>query len=283
MTTRILVVDDHPVTRNALRNAIEQAIESPQIALAGSLAEAFSLTPTPYAHDLVLLALTLPDATGVATCGAWCPRLPGSSVIAITDVDDPDTREGCIAAGAMACAPKTSETRLIIETISRALEAVRRAAPGSQAGAWRTSAATAPQATTPCAVPPDPNGGVPASTADTTRHGASGWAGDARQVPRAGLAGWRTLPGVRYGGAMPPEPSRTTTGVDGGHHLNLTPRQRQVLRLLLQGQPNKRICRELDLAEGTVKVHVSAVLRALNVTNRAQVVVAAARLGIRVD
>src|SRR5256885_6706762 len=42
--------------------------------------------------------------------------------------------------------------------------------------------------------------------------------------------------------------------------LGLSPRQMQVLTLMVQGLPNKLICRELNLAEGTVKVHVSAVL-----------------------
>ena len=68
-----------------------------------------------------------------------------------------------------------------------------------------------------------------------------------------------------------------------GRHLGLTERQRGVLRLMLLGLPNKAICKELDLAEGTVKVHVSAILRALGVATRAQVVVAATRSGIRVD
>jgi DNA-binding NarL/FixJ family response regulator len=54
-----------------------------------------------------------------------------------------------------------------------------------------------------------------------------------------------------------------------------------VLRLILKGLPNKLICRELDLAEGTVKIHVSAVLRALGARNRTQAVVAANQLGLR--
>jgi DNA-binding NarL/FixJ family response regulator len=41
------------------------------------------------------------------------------------------------------------------------------------------------------------------------------------------------------------------------------------------------ICRQLALAEGTVKVHVSAVLRALGVRNRTQAVIAASRIGLR--
>ncbi len=65
--------------------------------------------------------------------------------------------------------------------------------------------------------------------------------------------------------------------------LGLTGRQQDVLRLILIGAPNKVICRELSLAEGTVKVHVSAVLRSLGAANRTQAVVAASRLGLRVD
>ncbi len=65
--------------------------------------------------------------------------------------------------------------------------------------------------------------------------------------------------------------------------LGLTDRQCQVLALLLQGKPNKIICRELDLAEGTVKIHVAAILRALNVNTRTQAVVEASRLGLKID
>lgn len=65
--------------------------------------------------------------------------------------------------------------------------------------------------------------------------------------------------------------------------LGLTERQTEVLKLILRGLPNKLICRQLDLAEGTVKVHVSAVLRALGVRNRTQAVIAATELGLRAD
>ena len=65
--------------------------------------------------------------------------------------------------------------------------------------------------------------------------------------------------------------------------LGLTQRQSDVLRLLLQGKPNKLICRDLRLSEGTVKVHVSAILRALNVHSRSQAIVELARRGIAVD
>jgi DNA-binding NarL/FixJ family response regulator len=65
--------------------------------------------------------------------------------------------------------------------------------------------------------------------------------------------------------------------------LGLTQRQTDVLHLLVQGKPNKLICRDLQLSEGTVKVHVSAILKALNVHSRSQAIVELARRGIRLE
>ncbi|MDP2241023.1 MAG: DNA-binding response regulator [Burkholderiales bacterium] len=63
--------------------------------------------------------------------------------------------------------------------------------------------------------------------------------------------------------------------------VGLTERQAQVLALLVQGKPNKLICRDLHLAEGTVKIHITAILKALQVTNRTQAVIAVSRLGLK--
>jgi len=60
----------------------------------------------------------------------------------------------------------------------------------------------------------------------------------------------------------------------------LTQRQQQVLALLLQGKPNKLISRDLGLAQGTVKIHVTAILKKLKVVNRTQAVLAASRFGL---
>lgn len=94
-------------------------------------------------------------------------------------------------------------------------------------------------------------------------------------VPRQAVADMRQM---RYG---PTNPARITTS--DPRELGLTERQIDVLMLILQGLPNKLICRRLDLAEGTVKVHVSAVLRALGVRNRTQAVIAASTIGLRLD
>ena len=62
--------------------------------------------------------------------------------------------------------------------------------------------------------------------------------------------------------------------------LGLTKRQMDVLTLMMRGKSNKSICRVLDLAEPTVKNHVTAILKALKATNRTEAVIAAGALGI---
>ena len=58
----------------------------------------------------------------------------------------------------------------------------------------------------------------------------------------------------------------------------LTPRQRGVLALLVEGKSNKAIARDLDLGEGTVKVHMAALFRNLGVRTRTAAAVAGGRL-----
>jgi DNA-binding NarL/FixJ family response regulator len=62
--------------------------------------------------------------------------------------------------------------------------------------------------------------------------------------------------------------------------LGFTARQTDVFLLMLQGMSNKQICRQLDLAEPTVKIHVRGVLRTLSVSSRAEVIAKCGSLGL---
>jgi len=64
---------------------------------------------------------------------------------------------------------------------------------------------------------------------------------------------------------------------------NLSARQHDVMKLIVRGLSNKEIARTLDLAEGTVKIHVAALLRKLGVHRRAAVAVAGGMLTERSD
>lgn len=69
------------------------------------------------------------------------------------------------------------------------------------------------------------------------------------------------------------------TSAVGPERLSMfTPRQRQVLELIVAGKSNKEIARALNLGEGTVKVHLAALFRNLDVNNRASAAAAGARL-----
>ena len=83
------------------------------------------------------------------------------------------------------------------------------------------------------------------------------------------------LPRTVLVSAVAAEPERPTN-----HMLDrLTERQRDVFQLLLAGHSNKEIARSLGVLEGTVKVHVRAIMQKLGVKNRTHIAVAAARAG----
>jgi DNA-binding NarL/FixJ family response regulator len=65
--------------------------------------------------------------------------------------------------------------------------------------------------------------------------------------------------------------------------FGLTLRQRQVLDLLLKGNPNKLICRQLNLSQDTVKTHLRAIFGRLGVNNRTEAVIAAHEFGVQID
>ena len=60
----------------------------------------------------------------------------------------------------------------------------------------------------------------------------------------------------------------------------ITPRQKDVLKLMLKGSTNSTIAQELNVSECTVKIHVTNIFKALNVSNRTEAVVKAARYRI---
>jgi DNA-binding NarL/FixJ family response regulator len=84
--------------------------------------------------------------------------------------------------------------------------------------------------------------------------------------------------GIDSPGSVPTKPAQLK---NKPKDLGLSPRQNDVLQLLAKGKTNAEIAQLLGLTEGTVKIHVTAVFKALGVKNRTQAMVAANRLNIR--
>jgi DNA-binding NarL/FixJ family response regulator len=77
------------------------------------------------------------------------------------------------------------------------------------------------------------------------------------------------------------EPARVREDVMiGTSEVQLTPTQIKVLRGVHSGQLNKQIAYDLGIAEATVKAHMTALMRKLNVRNRTQVAIAAQSLAL---
>ena len=82
-----------------------------------------------------------------------------------------------------------------------------------------------------------------------------------------------------------PDVARVIDEVDSGVNVEIiaeliTDRQFDILRLISRGHSNKQIARGLGLSENTVKVHVSAMLRSLGLTNRTQAGILGQKLGL---
>lgn len=215
MPNRILIIDDHPLMRDAIRTMLGDLADPEGIDTVGTLAEAVRKLSEAPAYDLMLLDLRLPDAAGFEGLKTLRSRFPDCPAVVLSGELDGRTILHCLELGAAGYIPKT----LAPEGMRNALRVV----------------------------------------AD----------GDI-YVPQQALV-------QRAAAASHPEPADATDP----RALGITDRQIEVLRLMLRGLPNKLICRRLNLAEGTVKVHVSAVLRSLGVRSRTQAILAAGSLGLR--
>lgn len=94
----------------------------------------------------------------------------------------------------------------------------------------------------------------------------------------------RAIAGLLYAAAPVTAPSTLLPQRDNAAQAargpDLTARQRDVLRLMAHGQPNKGIARSLGIAEPTVRAHVTGLLKVLKAKNRTEAVIKAAELGL---
>ena len=202
----MLVVDDHPLIREALRNVLAELDANCELLESADSAGALRIAAARPDIDLVLLDLNLPDADGFTTLEELRQRRPATAVVMLSAQNDHQLVTRSIALGAAGYIPKSTSHEIMVSAL------------------------------------------------------------------RLVCSGGMYLPPEVLAGAGPrlAEPQ-------------LTARERQVLALMLEGKSNKRIARELDLAETTVKNHVTAILKTLGASNRTEAVIAAGRLGWKPD
>ena len=193
---KLLIADDHPMVRDALKRTVLRLAPFAQLAEAQNFdGERTALADAP---DLLLLNIRMRSMGGVDGVRLLCEAHPALRVIVASGEDDPLTLRFllALAPGVAGHVHKSGSADVLMDALSAVL------AGDSHQPACDTAA--------------DFEGRGPA------RADASG----------------------------------------------LTPRQRQVLALLMRGQPNKLIARAMGLTEGTVRLHIAAILRALQARNR---------------
>ncbi|TPE58475.1 response regulator transcription factor [Sandaracinobacter neustonicus] len=204
--TNVVIADDHPMFRAALRLAVQGVAPSAAIREAGTLDQALEAVRAEPAPDLILLDLRMPGAEGCSGVAMVHAERPDTPILVIS------------AADARAAAP--------------------------QVRAW----------------------------------GAIGFLSKSTDLPEIEAAVARALNGEADPAPQPSDAQDAELEDMAARIASLTPTQLKVLMGVLKGKLNKQIAWELDISEATVKGHMTALMRKMNVMNRTQAVLAAQAL-----
>ena len=209
---RILIADDHPLFRDAIRGVVAQVFADAgwefSCMEAATVGEVMRIAESEDELDVLLLDLYMPGAHGLSQLVALRSKLPSTPIIVLSSISDPETVQQCITCGAAGFVPKSSSKELIAFALKTVFD-----------------------------------GGV--------------------YIPESAGPNAEVAP-------LQPVVRRHTEDQDTGP---LTGRQVAVLELVASGKSNKQIAWELSISETTVKAHMTAILRKLGVTSRAQAIV----------
>lgn len=206
---QMVVVDDHPLFREALSGTLRRLHPDCRVSEAASFEQLQDLLEADAAIDLVLLDLHLPGRHGLSGLAWLRGRFPEIPVLLISAHDDSKIIQRGLADGAAGFLSKSADSETIDLAINRVLDGDTWVPPGLEPG----------------------------------QHDA----GEADLVRRIG---------------------------------ELTPQQYRILLMLGDGLLNKQIAWELDITEATVKAHMTAIMRKLEVSNRTQAVTLLNRLQV---
>ena len=256
---KVLLIDDHPLILSAMQSVILGLGPSVMAIGVETAAECRDLLRRDSDFDLVLLDLHLDDASGFDLLAELRTGYPALPVVVVSASDRASDMIRAIDTGAMGFVPKRASNELLFEALHLVMCGGIYVPPMT----LNLGDAALPMALS--------NGLSSPGVGPLMSSSLSARVEDDRSIfdGRRGHPG----PGPEWG------PEREASL----ERLGLTPRQREVLALLLDGKSNKMIARDLGISVETVKDHVAAVLRTLGVNSRTQAVLAVGRLGTTPD
>jgi DNA-binding NarL/FixJ family response regulator len=119
---RLVIADDHPLFRGALREAVSGLFTKADIAEAGTFDEVAELLERDGELDLVLLDLAMPGVRGFSGLMYLRAQYPGVPVIVVSANDDPAAIRRCMEFGASGFIPKTLGVDAMRGVIARILD-----------------------------------------------------------------------------------------------------------------------------------------------------------------
>ena len=291
---KVMLVDDHPMVLTALQTIIHTLDPGTVVITAAGPDQAFERLAAEPDVELVLLDLLLGRAVdGFALLADLRQQYPGLPVVVVSAIDRLTDMVRVIDMGAMGFVPKCAPAPELFEALSLVLAggvyippALLQLAhgPGRNLAEAAAAADSAAMAQAALALERQRAGQLARAAAQALGNGAARDGALLRPMAAAEPAALaRAAPGAAPGSAAPVPAAALASGQAALLErawlaaMGLTPRQSDVLGLLLKGLPNKLIARELNVSVDTVKDHVAAVLRALGVSSRTQAVVAVGR------
>jgi DNA-binding NarL/FixJ family response regulator len=239
---KFLVADDHELIRQGVKGMLRGFDPDAQFDEADSW-ETLATAARPDAdHDLAIVDLHMPGMSGASSLEALLKANPALPVVVLSAEESPDEMRAVLAAGALGFVPKRQPASVMLKAIELVLSG----------GAYVPMEAL--------------------SLLGSRDTRAAPGRGDAATAGFAGLPGQDSA--GQGTGALTESLTEPITQVPSlqphQQHLleNLSPRQQDIMRLVHRGWTNKMIARDLGVAEGTVKVHLSVIFRALGVHNR---------------
>ena len=120
-TTRLVIADDHPLFRDALRQAVESVVASARIDEAGNFEELTALLDQDSDVDLVLLDLTMPGISGFSGLIYLRAQFPAIPVVIVSASDDGGTIRQSLDFGASGFIPKRFGVDTLRDAITKVL------------------------------------------------------------------------------------------------------------------------------------------------------------------
>jgi DNA-binding NarL/FixJ family response regulator len=120
---RILIADDHPMMRDALKTALEDEQDLTVVAEASNGFEAISLVAAHH-PDIVLMDLLMPGMDGLEAIERLTSADPNIKILVVTSLEDEEKITSAIQAGALGYFPKTAPRSFLLEAIRRVADGV---------------------------------------------------------------------------------------------------------------------------------------------------------------